>query len=142
TATFVRDRQGPEAIDAEMPSVPGPTDTSLLWEGVPAARASLPFFRNFESRLARGQAWWLPGWEPGPARFIRWTRYRKPQLLHGASLDPLAIPPVADTMPAALWAKLGPIKPRYHAPSLDLTVHFLADTSSEWLLLSSHCRLA
>jgi hypothetical protein len=142
TATFVRDRQGPDMIDTAMPAVPGPADAPSFFEGRPSDRSRMRFFSNFDARLALGRPWWLPGWEPGPARFARWIRYLRPQRLEGGALDPLAIPPVADTMPSALWAKVGLTEPRYLAPSLDLTVHFLEDTTREWLLLSSYCRRA
>jgi hypothetical protein len=61
-------------------------------------------------------------WAPGPARIARWFRYRVPQLPDGR-FDPLAIPPIADTMPPALIQKLAGA-PALLAPSLDLTVHF------------------
>lgn len=142
SATFVFDREGPDMLESSMPDVPSPADAPPFFEGAPIPRFRMPFFRNFEARLALGRPWWLPDWRPGPARFARWIRYRKPQLLPGGLFDPLALPPIADTMPSALWTRLGPNHPRYIAPSLDLTVHFLEDTSSDWLLLSSYCRRA
>jgi acyl-CoA thioesterase len=45
-------------------------------------------------------------------------------------------------MPAALIQKLGPPGPPFSAPSLDLTLHFLDDTSSDWLLVVSYVRRA
>jgi acyl-CoA thioesterase len=50
--------------------------------------------------------------------------------------------PIADTMPPALIQKLGPSHEPFFAPSLDLTVHFLEDTTSEWLLTLVHARRA
>ena len=80
--------------------------------------------------------------EAGPARLGRWFRYRVPQRLANGRFDPLAIPPIADTMPPALIQKLGPDHQPFHAPSLDLTVHFLEDTDSQWLLTYVHARRA
>ena len=37
-------------------------------------------------------------------------------------------------MPAAVFEALGSEHPRLFAPSLDLTIHYLADTSREWIL--------
>jgi acyl-CoA thioesterase len=143
SATFVRDRPGPEVLQAEMPVVPRPEDAEPFVEGrAPTARPLFPFFRNFDSRLGLGRPWWRGDWEPSPARFARWLRYRKKQARADGSLDPLAIPPIADTMPTALWTHLGPREPQYYAPSLDLTVHFLEDTASEWLLVRGYCRHA
>ena len=50
--------------------------------------------------------------------------------------------PIADTMPIALRMKLGPDRGQFHAPSLDLTMHFLEDTTSQWLLVDVHARRA
>jgi hypothetical protein len=60
----------------------------------------------------------------------RWFRYLVPQATADGRLDPLALPPIADTIPPALFQKLGPDGPPFHAPSLDLTVHFLEDTTA------------
>jgi acyl-CoA thioesterase len=143
SATFARRREGPDAIDAQMPDVPGPDEAEGYFESENhLLRKRLPFQHNFDIRLARGHKYWLPGWEAGPAEFAQWFRYlRHPRLDNGA-LDPLAIPPIADTMPTALRMKVGPTYPPFVAPSLDLTVHFLDDTSSEWLLVVTRCRRA
>ena len=45
-------------------------------------------------------------------------------------------------MPPALIQKLGPRHAPFHAPSLDLTVHFLEDTTSQWILTAVHARRA
>ena len=84
-------------------------------------------------RLAIGAAFW-DTWEAGEARQAYWYRYRVSQRA-GGIFDPLAIPPIADTMPGALARKLGPDAPRFYAPSLDLTVHFLDRSDAEWFLV-------
>ncbi len=143
TATFARDRDGPDVTDSVMPDVPGPSEAIDLDDDVAGNPHSIaPFFQNFECKLAFGPAWWVPGWTAGPARYIRWIRYQVPQKDSRGMLDPIALPPIADTMPPALIHKLGPDHPRLSAPSLDLTVHFLEDTDSEWLLVSSYARRA
>ena len=142
SATFVRDRAGLDFCDAEFPDVPMPEDAEAMDEdarGNPHTLVS--FFHNFESRLAMGHKWWAGPWEPGRARFARWFRYVRPQR-RGDHLDRLALPPLADLMPPALVMKMGPAGPRFHAPSLDLTVHFLEDTTAEWFLVSTYARRA
>ena len=143
SATFGRDREGVELIDTAPPPVPGPEESPPMerlagmdFSGRPA------FFRNFDTRLAQGHAWWGSDWTPGEARIARWFRYLVPQSLADGRLDPFALPPIADTMPPALHQKLGPGHPPFHAPSLDLTVHFLEDTRSPWLLTAVHGRHA
>jgi acyl-CoA thioesterase len=143
SATFARDREGPNVIDAGMPDVPGPDEAESYFEsGNQMLRRRLPIQHNFDVRLARGQKYWLPGWEAGPGEFAQWFRYLRHPKRDDGKLDPLAIPPIADTMPTALRMKLGPKYPAFTAPSLDLTVHFLDDTTSEWLLVVTRCRRA
>jgi acyl-CoA thioesterase len=96
----------------------------------------VPFFKNVEMRGAlEGEI--ADGRGPHEAR---WYRYRVPPRLEDGRLDPLAIPPIADTMPPGLRAALGPGAPPFIAPSLDLTLHFLDDTTREWLCTSITCR--
>lgn len=142
-ATFGRDREGqalPELMDQPLPDVPGP-------EEAPAFDISLggwcpAFFTQLDIRLALGGVWWAPGFEPGPPRCARWYRYHTAPRLEDGRLDPLAIPPIADTMPAALWQAMGRESRVLHAPSLDLTIHFIEDPVDEWLLVDKHCRRA
>ena len=139
SATFGRTREGVELIDVSPPDLPSPDEApEFLREAEPTDDVRPAFFSNLDSRLALGQPWWTDGWKPGPARLARWFRYRVPQRRSDGSLDPLAIPPIADTMPPALRQKLGPGGVPFHAPSLDLTLHFLEDTSSQWLLTNVH----
>jgi acyl-CoA thioesterase len=143
SATFARNREGPDIIDAEMPDVPGPDEAERYFESEnKLLRRRLPIQQNFDVRLARGHKYWLPGWEAGRAEFAQWFRYLRHPTREDGMLDPLAVPPIADTMPTALRMKLGPAYPAFHAPSLDLTVHFLDDTASEWLLVVTRCRRA
>ena len=143
SATFGRERDGVDVLDLDPPAVPRPEDLAEIDRpALPGVGFEPRFFRNFEQRLARGNPWWTRDWEPGPARMARWFRYRVPQALADGRLDPLALPPVADTMPPALVQKLGPDRKPFHAPSLDLTVHFLDDTTSEWILTDVHASRA
>ena len=103
-------------------------------------------------RLAQGYPFWAPGFvakhpelrpkDNEPARFARWYRYHAPQTLEDGTLDPLAIPPIADTMPSAVANKVGPTGKPFHAPSLDLTVHFLEQVKTEWILVAAYARRA
>ena len=143
SATFVRERGGVDFVDIEPPVVPPPDACpSIEDRALAPGRIRATFFNNFESRLALGQPWWGDDWTAGPARVARWFRYRVPQRLADGRFDPLAIPPIADTMPPALMQKLGPDRAPFHAPSLDLTIHFLEDTTAQWLLTAVHARRA
>jgi acyl-CoA thioesterase len=140
SATFGRVRAGVEVMDADFPTVRMPADSQPI---VPGERDFKPsFLANFDTRLALGAAWWTREWDAGPARMGRWFRYRVPQTLPDGRFDPLALPPIADTMPPALSQRLGPDAEPFHAPSLDLTLPFLEDTTAEWLLTFVHVRRA
>ncbi len=133
-ATFVRGRRGPAVVPREYPADLLPAEAcEPYWR----SRTPLPFFRHLDTRLAYGHRHWVSEWEPGPARCARWFRYRQPPLREGR-LAWEAYPPLVDTMPAALFEALGSEHPRMYAPSLDLTVHYLAETRSEWVL--AHAR--
>lgn len=134
-ATFARDREGPDVIALPPPTVPAPAD-ALDLTGPGAALTRLPFFANLDVRLAEGTPLWAPGFAAGPARHLRWFRYKVPQR-DGATLDRLALPPIVDTMPAALSQALGPGEYRFYAPSVDLTLHVVDDTEREWLLAAA-----
>lgn len=143
SATFGRDRDGVDVIDTEPPEVLPPDEAPDVAEIFGTSQRFRPaFFSNFDNRLVLGAPWWNADWEAGPARLARWFRYKVPQRRADGTLDPFALPPIADTMPPALIQKLGPKHEPFHAPSLDLTVHFLESTDAEWLLVSVHCRRA
>src|SRR5262249_40874634 len=137
SATFGRDRDGVDVIDTEPPEVLPPDAAPELEMLIGTVRDSRPaIFANFDTRLVLGAPWWESDWTPGRAQPARGSRYKIPQRLADGRLDPFALPPIADTMPPALMQKLGPNHEPFHAPSLDLTVHFLEDTDAEWLLVN------
>jgi acyl-CoA thioesterase len=143
SATFGRDRAGVDVIDTAPPDVLPPDEAPDVAELFGTSQRFRPaFFGNFDNRLVLGAPWWTTDWEAGPARLARWFRYKVPQRRADGTLDPFALPPIADTMPPALIQKLGPKHEPFHAPSLALTVHFLEDTDAEWLLVSVHARRA
>jgi hypothetical protein len=89
SATFARDRDGPDILDAEPPAVPPPNRAPAIKE------PDFAFFRNFEMRLAQGQPWWEESWTASPtARFSRWIRYAIHPQIEGGLMDPLAVPPI------------------------------------------------
>jgi len=140
SATFGRLRDGVDFLDGQAPEVPSPENARPVGRSI---QGFVPrFFENFDTRLALGQPWWTTDWTAGDARVARWFRYKRPQRLADGRLDPLALPPIADTMPPALFQRLGPERRPFHAPSLDLTVHFLEDTTAEWILANVHARRA
>lgn len=141
SATFARDRKGPDVLGVKMPDVPAPDACGEIATHPSRSGQPRAFFRNLDVRLALGAAFWEDAWEAGEARQAYWYRYRVPQR-DGVQFDPLAIPPIADTMPGALARKIGPDGPRFHAPSLDLTVHFLEPSDDAWFLVDVRAQRA
>lgn len=143
SATFARARPWAELDDAAFPVVPMPADAASAADDAPwNPHTRTKFFRNIECRLAQGERWWTRDWSGGPARYARWFRYQVPQRLPDGAIDPFCLPPIADTMPAAVVQGMGPATEPFLAPSLDLTIHFLAPTRCEWLLVSVYSRRA
>jgi hypothetical protein len=141
-ATFGRERPGPELGLVRAPALPGPHELPAIDAGSEGG-GSPPFFRNYDCRRALGQPWWREDrWAPGLDRAAYWYRHLVPQITADGQLDPLALPPLVDTMPPAMFQIGGPVLADTVAPSLDLTVHWLEDTRREWLLTHAHCRRA
>lgn len=142
-ATFAADRPGPDVTGVVMPEVPSPADAAPAGDRPSESRgARFSFNRNLDCAQAIGDPTWRPDWRAGEAHTAFWWRYRVPQVDDRGVFDPLAIPPIADTMPPALVRKLGPGHPRFLAPSLDLTVYFLAASRSTWHLVEQRCERA
>jgi len=143
SATFARERTFTELDEAKFPDVPMPGEAPDAVDDTPHnPHTRAKFFRNFDARIADGERWWSGDWKGGAARYARWIRYKQPQMLADGTLDPFCLPPIADTMPAAVVQGMGPSIKWFIAPSLDLTVHFLERTTSEWLLVSAYSRRA
>ncbi len=143
TAAFGESREGFEfsyskAPDAGPPaSHPAPPTPP---EGV--ATLSPPLFRNVETRRVK-QFWsFEKDWKGGDAEAIRWIRYRTPPRLADGRIDPVVLVPLADTMPGTIGQYHGPGYPLFHAPSVDLSMRFFADTADEWFLTRAICHWA
>ena len=136
TATFVRDRKGPDVVARPFPVVRGLADALPVEDGAPAnPHTRFRFYQQLECRIADGERLWAGEPAAGPARYARWFRYRQPQRDVEGRLDRLALPPLIDTMPTALHRAIGPGPYRFFAPSLDLTTYVVDDTEREWVLV-------
>lgn len=139
SATFARDLpSAPAFTDPVMPDVEPPESGELRTLG-----DGPRFFDNLEIVHAEGPAVFSEqGWKASDALYSRWYRYKVPQVDARGRLDRFALPPIVDNMPPAAFAKLGPETGPLHAPSLDLTIHFLEDTDDDWLLLRNRSKKA
>lgn len=142
-ATFTRDRKGPDVIGVAMPDVKSLAESVDVDDGAPNnPHARFRFYHGLECKLADGEPFWQPSFREGPARYARWFRYRVPQRDAEGRFDRLALPPLIDTMPTALHRAIGPGGYRFYAPSLDLTVYAIDDTTREWVLIATTVRRA
>jgi acyl-CoA thioesterase len=142
-ATFTRDRKGPDVIGVAPPKVKSLADAVSIDDGAPNnPHARFRFYHQLDCKLADGEAFWMPEFRAGPARYARWFRYRVPQRDAEGRFDRLAMAPLIDTMPTALHRAIGPGPYRFYAPSLDLTVYTIDDTTREWVLVVTTVRRA
>lgn len=143
SATFMRDRKGPDVRGVPFPAVRAVGDALPVEDGAsnnPHLR--FRFYQQLECRIAEGERYWTEGLVAGPARYARWMRFKTPQRDASGRFDRLALPPLIDTMPTALHRAIGPGPYRFYAPSLDLTTYVVDDTTREWLLVAVTMRRA
>ncbi|HEY8153921.1 MAG TPA: thioesterase family protein [Myxococcota bacterium] len=135
SAAFGESRPGVEFSYSAAPEVGPPESYPLPADpppGAPVFRAR--FFENVETRRVRMFHSFETGWEGGRAEAIRWIRYRVAPRLADGRIDPLSLIALADTMPSAVGQYLGPGQSFFHAPSVDLNMHFFADTDQDWVI--------
>jgi acyl-CoA thioesterase len=102
----------------------------------------MPFWATLvEGRPALGH----PPWEdyaPTSAERAYWYRFDDPPRRDDGTLDPLGLVVLGDTMPGAVGERVGPTDRPWFGPSVDLTVHLLDDSRSEWVLAHNRARHA
>ena len=138
TAIFGGPRRGFDFIDLEPPTDVLPPDECPSFRDPPPEGAPifppLPFWtERCEGRPCIG----TPPWEDVPRTSSRrgsWMRFDDSPRRDDGTLDPLAVVVLCDTMPGAVGEMVGPSPDPWFSPSVDLTVHLLADATSDWLL--------
>jgi acyl-CoA thioesterase len=134
-------RRGFDFTDLAFPDdVPGPEGAWSFRDPVPDGvdfefqRPPMPFWtRILESRLALRPPPWQPH-VPGPADDVYWYRLDDPPVTAEGVLDPAAAIVLCDTMPGAVYRKLGPDTGLWFGPSADYTIHLLGPAGPGWLL--------
>jgi acyl-CoA thioesterase len=147
-AVFGRERTGWEQFEfteLRMPDVPPPEECPRMPTKEERPEASIfdvSFWQNVDAADVDFHYRWEPGWTGGRAFGTRWVRYREPPVLRDGTLDPLGYVPFVDVIPGAVGQRFGPAAPRFFAPTLDLTVHFLDRTEADWVLQVMRMRRA
>ena len=143
TAVFGDGRPGFAFTDLPMPHAAPPEECPSfrdpLPEGVRFAESS--FWKHVEARVPLGHAPW-DDFEPVSSERLYWYRFDEPPVDDTGEWDPLALVVLCDTMPGAIGERMGPGMPRWHGPSVDLTVHVLGRACSPWLLGHNRARRA
>jgi acyl-CoA thioesterase len=146
TCVFGAPRVGFEFSDLRPPeSVPKPEDCRSFRdpppEGAPVFE-QMPFWTELvEGRPVIGHAPW-DDYVPDRAERAMWYRFDESPVLDDGRLDPLALIVFADSMPGAVGEMVGRNDRSWFAPSVDLTVHFLDDCRSSWVLAHNRARFA
>lgn len=81
-------------------------------------------------------------WVPGPARSLSWHRLLREARLADGTIDPISLCAPADILGPAIFSRVGPLgpdNPPFLVLSLEITVQFVAPTTSAWIL--QHCRV-
>ncbi len=148
TAVFGSARDGFAFTDQQPPAgLPGPAECPSFRDPPPEGIEPfepLPFWTHVEGRPALGHAWW-EHYEPDRAERAGWYRFDEPPMLDDGTMDPAAVIVLCDFMPGALGEKVGgsgPAERAWFAPSVDLTVHLLGESRSEWVLCHNTARHA
>jgi acyl-CoA thioesterase len=144
-AAFGTRREGFEFTGLVPPTVPRP-EACPSFRDAPPPGVELgeqpPFWAEmFEGRPASGRAPWEDA-SPGPAERATWYRFDDPPIGADGHLDPVALPVLVDTMPGAVWERVGPEAPPWFAPSVDLSLHVLGPCPSGWVLGRNTVRFA
>jgi acyl-CoA thioesterase len=71
-----------------------------------------------------------------------WLRFDDPPRMSDGHLDPLSVVTLADRMPNAVGERTAFARPRWFAPSADLTVHIFEPPRTEWVLAHDRARWA
>jgi len=145
TCSFGAPRAGFSFTDLEAPAeIPPPEACPSFRDPLPPEASGfepMPFWSELvEGRAVVGH----PPWEEhdgNRAQQVTWYRFDDAPVLGDGRLDPLALIVLADTMPGAVGQRVAR-DPAWFAPSVDLTVHLLADCRSDWVLADNRARFA
>jgi acyl-CoA thioesterase len=146
TGIFGASRTGFAFTDLRPPdAVPRPDDCPSFRDppppGVPVFEEMSFWADAVEGRPVLGHEPW-DDYVPDRAERAMWYRFDDPPFGDDGVLDPLALVVLADTMPGAVGERIGPQDRAWFAPSVDLTVHLLAECRSPWVLAHNTARYA
>lgn len=125
--------------DPEYPRVTRPEDTHPPAPPPDYPMLKLPYHRSVEIKSCNDRMPWDMSWDGGKARWVGWFRFVNTPRLSDGTLDPIAYIPPCDMIGPALLQARGPKATPTMVVSLEISVHFLQKTQSEWLLQDTQC---
>jgi acyl-CoA thioesterase len=146
-AVFGTTRPGFEFTELVVPDAPPPAECPTFRdpppEGVEVDRFPFGYWDNVTGWSVRGHPPWAE-YEPTTSENVMWFRFDEAPRLADGRLDPLALVTLCDTMPGAVFERIGgrAERPMWFSPSADLTVQILGEWTSEWLLARNRARHA
>lgn len=147
-ATFATPRETVIGFQATAPAAPPPEECIDRWttdERPPEFEGPRPsFFEHFDYRHVSGHMPWDDAWDTSSSEVVSWMRwFDTPRNADGA-VSPLAIVAPSDTMPPAVFERLGKQDQAFLVPSVDLTVQVFSTelAPGDWLLRRNTSRWA
>ena len=125
--------------DPPVPIVKKPDDTHPPPPPADYPMLKLPYHQSVEIKSCGDRMPWDTSWEGDKARWVGWFRFANTPRLADGTLDPIAYIPPCDMIGPALLQARGPKAAPTMVVSLEISVHFLQKTSSEWLLQDTQC---
>jgi len=147
-AVFGASRPGFEFTDLVPPEFPDPMSLPRFRDPLPdgvVMDVGVPFpiwANHIEGRPVIGHPPW-EDYEPFTSERQTFQHFDETPRLDDGTIDPLALVCLCDTMPGAVWERMGqPLEYDWYGPSADLTVHITGSARSEWLLMRNRARRA
>jgi acyl-CoA thioesterase len=132
-ASFGPKREADVAIvDPPFPAASKPTDIPEFVPRPGSSMLMIPYYHSVETRVVpRADEHVKPA---GGSHWLGWLRFKNTPRAQNGQLDPLAYVAACDMIAPALREVRGKKAAPMLVVSLEITLHFYAPTSSEWLL--------
>lgn len=124
-----------EFIGAVAPDVPGPEHCAArpeIDQDSPFAR--IPYHSQTEFRMTDRTIGWGHEFPPGEPRTSSWFRFRRPPLLPDGRWEPATLALPGDILGPAVHAGAGSSAGEFLVISLQISLQFVADVRTEWVL--------
>lgn len=123
-----------ELAGAPAPEVPDPLDCPerTVEEDSPFAR--IPYHAQTDFRLTGEWPRWGEPFPPGEPRSASWFRFRVPPLLPDGRWEPATLALPGDILGPAVHSGTGSAEGPFLVISLQISLQFVADVRSEWIL--------